>query len=537
MNIVALLIVLLLISVTLGVAWYSRRWTRTTSEFYVAGQKISWIQNALALTGDYLSAASFLGVAGAIAVLGIDKTWDALGYFGGYIVLLALLAVPLRKVGKYTAPEILTTRFKGSKALRTGGMMGSVVISAFYVVPQMVGAGALLQLLLGWNYVFAEIVIGTLVVGYVTLGGMRATTYNQVIQAVVLWAAMLVILILAAALYFDFNLFAILEKGEKMVPPQLVHELVPKSEIPNLDNLGFKGAVDYFSQKLTGEAHALTPGTFAPDWMNIFALAAGLVFGTAGLPHVLKRYYTVEKPSDARTSTIGVLFAIGIFYIMTVFVGIAAMYLLYPDILSYFYSGKAAVAKNMAVPLLGQLVGGDLLLGIAIGGAFCAILSTVAGLLITIGTTVTHDYYKEIINPNASEKKEVFIAKLSIVATGAISVLLAIGLADQNVSYLVTLAFGMAASVFFPVLFMSVWWKKFTRQGAVATMAAGLIVSVIFVAAKLIGMTAIIGIPVLVNPALYSIPAAFVAGIITSHLTDDYGRVSEFMALAHRREE
>ena len=171
-SIIALGMVVLLISVTMGVAIYSRRWSRTSSEFFVAGQNISWLQNALALTGDYLSAASFLGVAGAIAVLGIDKTWDGLGYFGGYIVLLALLAVPLRKVGRFTTPEILTTRFPGCKSLRIGGMMGAVVISTFYVVPQMIGAGALLQLLLGWDYTFAVLVIGVIVIAYVTTGGL-----------------------------------------------------------------------------------------------------------------------------------------------------------------------------------------------------------------------------------------------------------------------------------------------------------------------------------------------------------------------------
>ncbi|PTD94744.1 cation acetate symporter [archaeon SCG-AAA382B04] len=539
---VPLLIVLILVGITLGIAWYSRRWTRTTSEFYIAGQKISWIQNALALTGDYLSAASFLGVAGAIAVLGIDKTWDAMGYFGGYIVLLALLAVPLRKIGKFTAPEILTTRFEESKFLRTGGMLGSVVISGFYVVPQLVGAGALLQLLLGWEYVFAEIVIGALVITYVTLGGMRATTYNQVIQAVVLWGAMLIILLLTAAGYYGLNFGAILAQGEQMIPPQLVaNEFSHVIDISagQISSMTPKNVITYVGERMTGgeAAHALTPGTFAPDWMNVFALAMGLVFGTAGLPHVLKRYYTVDKPKDARTSTIGVLFAIGLFYIMTVFVGIAAMHLLYPDILGYFLSGQASVAKNMAVPLLGRLVGGDTLLGIAIGGAFCAIISTTAGLLITIGTTITHDFYGELINKNPTEKKEVFVAKLSIAATGTLAVLLAILLKNQNVSFLVTLAFGMAASIFFPTLFMSVWWKEYTREGAVATMITGLVVSVIFVAGQLMGTSAILGIPVLVNPALYSLPAAIVAGILVSLVTDDYGEAKKFMALAHRREE
>ncbi len=352
---------------------------------------------------------------------------------------------------------------------------------------------------------------------------------------------MLIILLLTAAGYYGFNFGAILTQGKQMIPPQLVanefsHVIDISTE--QLSSMTPDGVINYLGERITGgQPHALTPGTFAPDWMNIFALAAGLVFGTAGLPHVLKRYYTVDKPKDARTSTIGVLFAIGIFYIMTVFVGIAAMHLLYPDILGYFLTGEASVAKNMAVPLLGELVGGPALMGIAIGGAFCAILSTTAGLLITIGTTITHDFYGELINKNPSEKKEVFIAKLSIAATGTLAVLLAIALRDQNVSFLVTLAFGIAASVFFPTLFMSVWWKKYTREGAVATMITGLVISVIFVGGNLMGMPSILGIPVLVNPALYSLPAAIIAGILVSFVTDDYGEAKKFMALAHRRKE
>ncbi|WGI17404.1 cation acetate symporter [Methanonatronarchaeum sp. AMET-Sl] len=534
MNIVALTIVLALVTITIGVAWYSRRWTRTTSEFYVAGQKISWVQNALALTGDYLSAASFLGVTGAIAILGIDRTWDAIGYFGGYIVLLALLAVPLRKVGKFTASEILTTRFRASKTVRTSAMIGSTVISSFYIVPQLVGAGALMQILLGWDYVISVLIIGVIVITYVVMGGMRATTYNAVIQAIVLWFAMLIILLLTVVLFFDYNPLNIIDSVSGLVPPEVAAGMI--SDGAALEG-NYYEVIEEVTNRLTGGETALVPGAFAPDWMNLFALAIGLAFGTAGLPHVLKRYYTVDKPKDARTSTIGVLFSIGTFYIMAIFAGLAAMVLLYPDLIGYFQAGEDSIAQNMAIPLLAELVGGDVLLGIAIGGAFCAILSTIAGLLMTIGTTLTHDYYMELIEPNASEKKEVFVAKLSIIATGIVAVLIALSLGDQNVSFLVTLAFGIAASVFFPVLFMSVWWKKYTRQGAIATMATGLIISVIFVVAHLIGMTSVLGLPVLINPALYSLPGALIAGIVVSLLTDDVGDVDRFMALAHRKEE
>lgn len=537
-SVVSMAIVVGLVVLSLSIAIYTRRSARTSSEFYVAGQNISWLQNALALTGDYLSAASFLGVAGAIAVFGIDKTWDGLGYFGGYIVLLALLAVPLRKVGKYTTSEILTTRFKGSRSLRLGGMMGAVVISTFYVVPQIVGAGALLQLLMGWNYTFSVLVIGALVISYVTTGGMRATTYNQIIQGLVLWGAMAIIMVLMLGAAFGFDPGQVLSQADNMIPPKLASGLLANDpSVPDFSTLTADQAIAFVSGKLTGENTALTPGTFAPNWMNTMALAAGLVFGTAGLPHVLTRYYTVRRPKDARTSTIGVLLMIGSFYIMTVVVGLGAMYVLYPDLMGFFLGGQSSIATNMAVPLLAEHTGGDIMLGIAIGGAFCAILSTVAGLLITIGTTVSHDFYKEVINRKASDRREVLVAKLSILVMGVTAVGLGLGMADQNVSYLVTLAFGMAASIFFPVLFMSIWWKRYTREGALATMITGLIVSVVFVVATLAGTDNVLGLPVLVNPALYSLPAAVIAGVVVSLLTKDVGDVENFMRRAHSRTE
>jgi cation/acetate symporter len=370
----------------------------------------------------------------------------------------------------------------------------------------------------------------------VTTGGMRATTYNQIIQGLVLWGAMFIILILMLGMVFNFNPGEVLSQADKMIPPKLASGLLANDpSVPELSTLTADQAIAFVSNKLTGQNTALTPGTFAPNWMNTMALAAGLVFGTAGLPHVLTRYYTVRRPKDARTSTIGVLLMIGSFYIMTVFVGLGAMYVLYPDLMGFFLGGQSSIAVNMAVPLLAEHTGGEIMLGVAIGGAFCAILSTVAGLLITIGTTVSHDFYKEVINKKASDRREVLIAKLSIVLMGVIGVGLGLGMANQNVSYLVTLAFGMAASIFFPVLFMSIWWRRYTREGALATMIAGLVVSVVFVIATLTETTNVLGLPVLINPALYSLPAAIITGVIVSYLTKDVGDVDNFMRRAHSK--
>ncbi len=542
---IAFALVVLMTLVSIIIAWYSRRWTRTTAEFYVAGHSIPWIQNALALTGDYLSAASFLGVAGAIAIFGIDRMWDALGYFGGYVVLLILLAAPLRNVGKYTVADVLDERFNW-KPLRALAMIGTVIICAFYLIPQMVGSGWLLNVLLGWDYVFAEVVIGALMVIYVVLGGMRGTTYNQIIQAIVLWLAMFLIMVLTLSMFFGGSPLNLFQVVSRVVPPAAAVKVLDQLGISSTEllKLGVPSAkakeiaeAIYIAVRNFFPEGALTPGAFAKDPMNTFSFAMGIVLGTSGLPHVLMRYYTVPSARDARMSTVGVLFAIGTFYIWASIVGFAAMAILYPYLVGWLATGKAGLAKNMPVPLMAYVAGGGIsgeaLMGIAAAGAFAAILSTVAGLLITATASISYDLYTKLVKPHASEKEQLLVAKISAIILGAIAVLLGIALRGQNVSYLVTLAFGIAASSFFPVLALAVWWKRLTKEGALAGMLAGLTVSVIFVAAKLAGLKSLAGIPVLVNPALYSVTAAFLAAIIVSLVTRDTGKVDEFMARAH----
>lgn len=534
LRVLALFIVVISIFITLGIAWYSRRWTRTTAEFYVAGGRITWLANGIALIGDYLSAASFLGVAGGIAIFGIDRFWDALGYFSGYVVVLLLIAGPLRNVGKYTVADVLDVRFN-SKTLRVIVMIATLFISTFYLIPQMLGAGVLFQTLLGLPYNVTTVLIGGLMILYVVLGGMRGTTYNQMIQGVLLWSVMLLILILATSIYFHGSLGAILDAAEKMVPPGVVakHEDVAKQVSAIEDS---EEAVKAAAEGLPESPTALTPGAFAKDLPNALAFAIGIIFGTAGLPHILIRFYTVPDAKAAKKSVVTCLVGIGTFYIFASFVGLAAMYLLYPKLVAWLTGELAGVAKNMPVPLVGELVGGEALLGIAAAGAMAAMLSTAVGLLIAGTTSVAYDLYKSVLHPEASERSQILVAKITALIMGIIAVFLAIVLKGSNVSFLVTLAFGIAASSLFPVLALALWWKGLTRQGAMWGILTGLIVSAVFVIGQLQGATSILGLPVLVNPGLYGIPATFIVAIIVSIFTSDVGVVDKFMAIAHSEE-
>lgn len=534
LRLTALFIVIVTIFITLGIAWYSRRWTRTTAEFYVAGGKITWLANGIALVGDYLSAASFLGVAGGIAIFGIDRFWDALGYFSGYLVVLLLIAGPLRNVGKYTVADVLDIRFN-SKTLRVIVMIATLFISTFYLIPQMLGAGVLFQTLLGLPYNLTTVLIGGLMVIYVVIGGMRGTTYNQMIQGVLLWSVMLVVLILVTSMYFHGSLGAILDAAEKMVPPGVVakHEDVAK-EVSQVEDS--EKAVQMAAEKLPESPSALTPGAFAPDLLNSLAFAIGIIFGTAGLPHILIRFYTVPDAKAAKKSVITCLAGVGTFYIFASFVGLSAMYLLYPKLVAWLTGEMAGVATNMPVPLVAEMVGGEAFLGIAAAGAMAAMLSTAVGLLIAGTTSVAFDLYKNVLHPEASERSQILVAKITALVMGTIAIVLAIVLKGSNVSFLVTLAFGIAASSLFPVLALTLWWKGLTKQGAMWGILTGLIVSAVFVIAQLMGATSVLGLPVLVNPGLYGIPATFLVAIIVSMLTSDVGAVDKFMALAHSEE-
>ncbi len=528
-NPIAIAVVILSLLLSFFVSWYSRRWTRTTSEYYVAGGNISWKINATAMFGDYCSAASFLGVAGAIALGGIDSWWLAVGFFAAWIVVLLLLAGPLKNAGKYTVGDLISARFSG-RTVRVMAMLATVTLCTLYLIPQMVGAGHLFNLLLGWEYVTTVFITGSLMAAYVILGGMRGTTYNQAIQGVMLMGALLIVFFLATAMFFGGNPLNILTASREAVPPQ-----VAVSVADNIQGMTSGEALATSRQLLADAPSAITPGVGLKDVWNQMSLVLGLFFGVVGLPHILIRFYTVRDAKAANRSAEATILGLAVFYIVIMLVGLGGLLILYPVLVEMLAAGQAGAATNLVMPLLGEILGGQLLLGLVIAGAVAAMLSTSAGLLISATVSLANDLYAEVLKPSSSDREQVNFAKVCAGILALVSMGLAIYVKDQNVAVLVGMAFGVAASTFAPVLVAAVWWKRLTRQGVIAGMAVGLVVSLLFTFANFGGVPSIAGLPVLINPALYSLPTAVAAMVITSYLTKDTGKVAQFMATAHRK--
>jgi cation/acetate symporter len=532
-NPIAFSVVVLSVLLTLYVSYYNRRHTRTTAAFYVAEGKIPWRLNSAAMLGDYCSAASFLGVAGAIALMGVDGWWIAIGFFGAWIVVLLLAAGPLKSAGKFTVGDVLGARFGGGKEIKIVAMLSTIVLCALYLVPQIVGAGHLFKLLLGWDFLPTVIVTGTLMAAFVIIGGMRGTTFNQAIQGVVLFSAMIALLIIVSVAYFGGNPFGIVDVSREMVPPIKATEAAAVIGEKSVEDVG--AVVTTTREAMLDAPTALTPGVGLRDIWNQTSLILGLFLGVLGLPHILIRFFTVRDAKAAQKSAEFTIWGLAIFYAAVLLVGLAAMYLLYPTLVQLLAEGQRGVATNMAVPMLGELLGGQVFLGIIAAGALAAMLSTSAGLLISATTSLAHDLYAGILRPQSSDQERLLFAKVGAGVLAVAAIGLAIWLRDQNVGMLVGMCFGIAASTFAPALVFAVWWHRLTRQGVVAGMAVGLVTSLVFTFARFFGLPDIFGIPVLVNPALYSVPAAVLATVLVTYSTQDTGKVEEFMAIAHKR--
>jgi cation/acetate symporter len=540
-NLIAIAILVVGMATFFAIGIYSRRWTKSTAEFYVAGGQIPWKLNGIAMFSNYASGASFLGVAGAIAIFGIDNWWLALGFFAAWVVVVLILASPLRRSGKYTVADALRERFSGDE-IRLLTIIAGLIIGVLYLVPQLVGAGHLFNLLVpGLDYIFWVAVAGGMTAVIVVMGGMRGTSYNQAFQGSIIFGAMILLFVLAMIAYFNWNPLNMLTEADNVVTPTQVVENDAAEEILSVypvdsDGDQAKEAAFYSSEVLPDEPSALTPGVNVTDLPNQISLVLGLFLGVVGLPHVLIRLYTVKDAVAARKSTELTIISLAIFYTLTLFVGFAAMMLLYPLLTDLINNGDVGKATNTAVAELGDLLGGPILLGIVLAGAMAAILSSAVGLLIQMTTTVAHDGYTVLLRPESSEEQRVMVARVAGIVLTVIAVALSIVLKEENVAQLVGMTFGIAASTFAPVLLMTVWWTRYTRQGVVATFIVGLVVSLAFTAAKYMGMETLLGLPVLVNPALYAVPAAFLAGIIVSLVTKEVGDVDHFMALAHDRD-
>ncbi|MBM7650129.1 cation/acetate symporter [Bacillus ectoiniformans] len=487
MSIIGLAFFVSIVGLTLVVTWWAAKRTNTASEFYTAGGGLTGWQNGIAIAGDYLSAASFLGIAGAIALNGFDGFFFSIGYLVAYLVVLYIVAEPLRNLGKYTLADMITARFN-QKKIRATAAFSTITIVIFYMIAQLVGAGALIQLLLGIDYWIAVLIVGTMMTIYVLFGGMAATSWVQIIKAVLLMIGTVIISFLVL-MKFNFN---ILEMFSQM-----------KTATPLGENF-------------------LNPGVKYKNPIDTMSITMALVLGTAGLPHILMRFFTVKDAKTARSSVVVATWIVGIFYILTIFLGFgAAAFVGADDIIA------ANAAGNMAAPLLAQALGGDLLMSFVSAVAFATILAVVAGLVLSGASAFAHDIYGEIIKKGKiTEKQQMLAARYASITVSVLSVVLALFAQKMNVAFLVSLAFCVAASANLPVIIYTIYWKKFNTTGAVTGMIVGLVSALVLVAISPNvlspeGTAILVGNPIfpLTNPAIVSVPLGFLGGYLGTVLS------------------
>lgn len=479
-NMTAITMFLAFVLVTLGITYWAARRTKTTADFYAAGGGITGFQNGLAIAGDYMSAASFLGIAGLVYTSGFDGLIYAIGFLVGWPIVLLLIAEPLRNLGKYTFADVASFRLQ-QKPIRILAASGSLVTVIFYLIAQLVGAGKLIEVLFGLPYQSAVIIVGILMTLYVTFGGMLATTWVQLIKAILLLSgASLMALLVLWHFGFSFeNMFAEATK---------VHT---------------KGTA------------IMAPGTLVSDPISAISLGMALMFGTAGLPHILMRFFTVKDAVQARRSVFYATGFIGYFYILTFIIGFGAIVLLINNP-GYFADGKLVGGTNMAAIHLSHALGGDILLGFISAVAFATILAVVSGLTLAGSSAISHDLYSTLVLKGVrNEKKEMQASRIATVCLGVIAVLLGIVFENQNVAFMVGLAFCVAASANFPILLLSMYWRKLTTRGAVIGGTLGLITALVLV---VIGPTVWVdtlhyekAIFPFKYPAIFSVSVAFIA--------------------------
>lgn len=491
--------------VTMVVVIRASKKNATASEFFTAGGGFSGPQNGIAIAGDYLSAASFLGIAGAIAVYGYDGFLYSIGFLVAWLVALLLVAELLRNTGKFTMADVLSFRLKQGP-VRTAAALSTLTVSLFYLLAQMAGAGGLVALLLdisdrtGQSIVIA--VVGVLMIVYVLVGGMKGTTWVQIIKAVLLiaGAAFMTVLVLAK---FGLNFSELLGSAQTMV----------------------SGSAD----QAVAARDMLEPGAqyggSATSKLNFLSLGIALVLGTAGLPHVLMRFYTVPTAKEARRSVVWAIALIGAFYLFTLVLGYGAAAIVGPDRIL-----ASAGGQNSAAPLLAFELGGVILLGVISAVAFATILAVVAGLTITASASFAHDIYASVIKKGkVDEIKQVKVSRITAVVIGALAIGLGILANGQNIAFLVALAFAVAAAANLPTILYSLFWRRFNTTGALFSMYGGLIstiVLIIFSPAVSGSKTAMIPgsdfawFP-LSNPGIVSIPLAFILGIVGTYVSKD----------------
>ena len=444
LNVSAIIMFVVFVGATLCITYWASKRNKSAADYYAAGGKITGFQNGLAIAGDYMSAASFLGISALVYTSGYDGLIYSIGFLVGWPIILFLIAERLRNLGKYTVADVSSYRL-GQTQIRSLSACGSLVVVAFYLIAQMVGAGKLIQLLFGLDYHVAVILVGILMCLYVLFGGMLATTWVQIIKAVLLLSgATFMAVMVMKHVNFDFNsLFA---------EAVQVH---PK-----------------------GEA-IMSPGGLVKDPISAFSLGLALMFGTAGLPHILMRFFTVSDAKEARKSVLYATGFIGYFYILTFIIGFGAIILVSTNPAFKDAAGALLGGNNMAAVHLADAVGGSIFLGFISAVAFATILAVVAGLTLAGASAVSHDLYASVIKKGkANDKDEIRVSKITTIALGVLAIGLGILFESQNIAFMVGLAFSIAASCNFPVLLLSMYWKNLTTRGAMIGGWLGLVSAV-----------------------------------------------------------
>ncbi|MCM2332448.1 MAG: sodium/solute symporter [Anaeromyxobacteraceae bacterium] len=491
----------LIVAITLVITYWAARKTKTSSEYYAAGRSVSALQNGFALAGDYMSAASFLGISGMVALSGYDGMIYATGWLMGWPALMFLVAEPLRNLGKFTFADVVAFRLR-QKPVRIAAAIGGILTVLFYTIAQMVGSGHLIRLMFGMPYELAEVLVGIVMLAYVLFGGMLATTWVQIIKAVLLLCGVTLLCVLTLN-QFGFSPTTLYARVLELYPP---------------------AGGDLLKSPLA-------PGPLTSNPIEAVSLGLALMFGLLGLPHILMRFYTVPDAKAARKSVLYATGLIGYFYVIIPIVGFGAAVLLKARVAGVAepLAGRGLVTffdkgGNMAAPLLAEQLAGPGFLGFIAAVAFATILAVVAGLTLAASSAYSHDIYVSVIkNGRATEEEQVKVAKMATLVFGVIAVGLGILFKNENVAFMVGLAFAIAASANFPALLLSVLWKPFTTMGAVWSIIVGAISS-----SAMIILSPTVWVGVLQfekaifpykNPAIFSMTLAILVGVVVSLLT------------------
>jgi len=480
----AILIFAAFVILTLGITYWAAQHTRTTKDFYAAGGGVTGFQNGLAIAGDYMSAASFLGISALVFTSGYYGLIYSIGFLVGWPIIMFLMAEPLRNLGRFTFADVASYRLQATP-IRAMAATGTLVVVALYLIAQMVGAGQLIQLLFGLPYLWAVVVVGVLMVIYVTFGGMIATTWVQIIKAGLLLFGSTVMALLVLS-QFGFNFNALIAKAIEVHPK---HEAI------------------------------MLPGAAVAKPIDAFSLGMALMFGTAGLPHILMRFFTVGNAKEARKSVFWATTFIGYFYILTFIIGFGAIVLVATNPIYHVgndIKGALLGGGNMPAIHLAHAVGGDLMKGFIAAVAFATILAVVSGLTLSGASAVSHDLYASVFrHGNVDEATEVRVSRITTVVLGIVAIILGVVFEKINVAFMVGLAFAVAASANFPVLLLSIMWKGLTTRGAVIGGFVGLISSLVLTIVSPGVWEAVFGYPKgsalfpYVSPALFTIPLSF----------------------------